>query len=340
MAKNFLDALRQEKDNIEDNEKESIPTPKNDILRVNDKNKELLLRLLPSVSLLKEASDASLGVKQHSIMLNLTFTRDGKESKTFTSLNLPTYYDKSNETQQSVDRWIKEGKLRTKFGESKPRNVFWVNVLQVVNKNGQMSYVKDDDGNPKVFAFQATSTVYRMLLDKLTDPLLDLGDTLEDSLIGWNKSYPVKVSYVDQTTRTVDIYTNDRVALAPIAQEVIIPQLDSFSELTKPSDETQPEWFSTVKRNLDSNTEQEGSSLGSSIDGANLEDPFAKPISDDDIPDPLGLGGSRLNEEHVTASYSDDIPAAKETPAQQPEEEAPEISADKQKELDDLLAGL
>ena len=339
MAKNFLDALRQEKNNIEDNEKEAIPAPKNDVIRVNDKNKELLLRLLPSVSLLKETPDASLGVKQHSVMLNLTFTRDGKENKTFTSLNLPTSYDKTNEVQESVDRWIREGKLRTKFGESKPRNVFWLNVLQVVNKNGQMSYVKDDEGNPKVFAFQATSTVYRMLLDKLTDPLLDLGDTLEDSLIGWNKSYPVKVSYVDQTTRAVDIYTNDRVALAPISKEVIIPQLDSFSELTKPSDETQPEWFATVKKNLDSNTEQGGSSLGYSIEGADLEDPFAKVVSDDDIPDPLGLGDSHLNEKQVTENYSDDIPATKEVPMQQ-QEETPEISADKQKELDDLLAGL
>lgn len=332
MAKNFLDALRQEKDNIEDNEKEAIPTPKNDILRVNDKNKELLLRLLPSVSLLKESGDASLGVKQHSIMLNLTFTRDGKENKTFTSLNLPTSYDKTNETQQSVDRWIKEGKLRTKFGESKPRNVFWVNVLQLVNKNGKMTYVLDDDGNPKVFAFQATSTVYRMLLDKLTDPLLDLGDTLEDSLIGWNKSYPVKVSYVDQTTRTVDIYTNDRVALSPISKEVIIPQLDSFSELTKPSDETQPEWFATVKKNLDADSEQSGSSLGSSIDGANLEDPFSKSIEANDIPDPLGINNNDVPREEK-ADTSEDLPLDTENDSE-------EISEDKQKELDDLLAGL
>ena len=338
MALNFLDALKKEKGSIETSNKEEIPTPKNDILRVGtgrNAEKELVLRLLPSVSFLKNEPDASLGVKQRSIMFDLTFHGDTGDKKTFTSLNLPERYDRENQTELKVSEWSDRGVLVGNYGVPKPRNVYWINVLQVVSKDGVMSYVKDEDGNPKVFAFQATSTVYKMLLDKLTDPLADFGDSLEDSLLGWGKSYPVKVSATDQTTRTVDLYTSEKVALPPIDEVTIVKKLDSFEILTKPSDETQPEWFATVKRNLDG-TE----SLASIIPDADLEDPFAdnnKPENNTKVnktndavgyPDPFADSGNSDKNSHE-----------KEVKTNEEDVEST-LSQKTQQELDDIIAGL
>ncbi len=336
MALNFLDALKKEKGSIETSNKEEIPSPKNDILRVGtgkNAEKEVVLRLLPSVSLLKNEPDASLGVKQRSIMFDLTFHGDTGDKKTFTSLNLPERYDRENQTEIKVSEWTDRGVLSGNYGIPKPSNRYWINVLKVVNKDGVMSYVKDEDGNPKVFAFQATNTVYKMLLDKLTDPLADFGDSLEDSLLGWGKSYPVKVAATDQTTRTVDLYTSEKVALPPIDEMTIVKQLDTFEVLTKPSDETQPEWFATVKRNLDG-TE----SLANTIPDANLEDPFAdytKPSETKSTVSGMGdIDPFAVNTQpNTTNDYSQKDSGTLE-------EKEVELSQETQQELDNIIAGL
>lgn len=341
MALNFLEVLNKEKGSIESDNKEEIPTPKNDVLRVGtgkNAEKELIIRLLPSVSLLKGSPDASLGVKQRSIMFDLTFHGDTGDKKTFTSLNLPEKYDRENITEQKVSEWSNRGVLNGKYGVPTPRNVYWINVLQVVNKNNAMHYVEDEDGNPKVFAFQATSTVYKMLLDKLTDPLADFGDTLEDSLLGWGKSYPVKVVATDNTTRTVDLYTSERVSLPPIEKELIIKQLDSFSILTKPSDETQPEWFATVKRNLDGSE-----SLAQNISDADLEDPFATSGDGNSLlKDDTDSFASDIDPFAVNKNHNDDRTDGellnKSVDSGADDEVA--LSTEKQAELDNILAGL
>ena len=336
MALNFLDALKKEKGSIETSNKEEIPSPKNDILRVGtgkNAEKELVLRLLPSVSLLKNEPDASLGVKQRSIMFDLTFHGDTGDKKTFTSLNLPERYDRENQTEIKVSEWTDRGVLLGNYGVPKPSNRYWINVLKVVSKDGVMSYVKDEDGNPKVFAFQATNTVYKMLLDKLTDPMADFGDSLEDSLLGWGKSYPVKISATDQTTRTVDLYTSEKVALPPVDEMTIVKQLDNFDVLTKPSDETQPEWFATVKRNLDG-TE----SLANAIPDADLEDPFAdytkvsetkSTVSGKEDIDPFAVNNHPNTSDEYSKKDLDSL-----------DEQEGELSKETQQELDDIIAGV
>lgn len=323
MALNFLDVLNREKEAV-DNRSNETQRPKNEVLRVDfkdDKARTLLLRLLPSVSLLNGDEDGSFGVKERYIFFE-TFTTDdnGNPKKEYASLTLPTVPDKENETEKHVAKWRKNQMLpEGKFGFPKVRENYWFNVAKVVQKKTGMDYERDENGEVKVYALQATGSVYKLLLEKLMDPMADYSDNLEDAFMGFGASYPVKIAATSQTDRTVDIYSSSKVRLPEVDETVVREKLDDFISLTKPTDEVRPEWFETVKARV------ENGASATVPAGADTSDPFA------------GLGAT-MPADPTPTSFPD--PFAEETPTKtvpDVSDDLPVVDKATQDELNDLL---
>lgn len=284
----FMSAMRREHTQLEsslnNNNEDSRPKTKNEIIRLKKEVPKLLLRFLPSTSKLNGEPNASLAVTQRGIMFNAN-----TGSKKFTaSLTLPSVVDFNNPVEAKVAQWTQAGnaKLFSTFNgkdqPSKIRNTHWLNVLQVVAaQDGTMQYVMDSDGTPKVFALSVPDSGYNAILTQITDPM----NTIDGQpIIGFGRSMPTMLAKPDQTTFSANVYGQPNLALGPIDQNAIIPKLDDFAMITESSDKSQPDFFKNIIGYVE----------GTSAQDNNIVDPvnnFATPVvpQQNSVPDPFNM---------------------------------------------------
>lgn len=289
----FMSAMKREhsqlESNMNNNSDNSRPKTKNEIIRIKKEVPQLLLRFLPSVSMLDGAPDAALAVTQRNIMFQAN-----TGSKVFTaSLTLPPVVDFDNPVEAKVAQWTQAGNAKLfsifngKQQASKIRNTHWINVLQVVSgQNGEMGYVMDTDGTPKVFALSVPDSGYNAILTQITDPL----NTIDGQpIITFGRSMPTKLSKPDKTTFSASVYAQPNLALPPIDQNVIVPKLDDFSDISEPSDKSQNDFFQNIISYIEGTPRSTNNSNSIADPVNNYQAPTSSAPANAGIPDPFNM---------------------------------------------------
>lgn len=277
---NFLDALKAESEKIETNDSNErdtdIPSPKNPIIRVNGKyngvkTPTLMLRILPSFGLVNGQEGASLGVRQRSIFFDLKTPKQTLQNR---SVTLPREFDLENDVEKHVQKWTAEGyknRLATeKYGFSSISSTYWMPALLLsANQQGGYDMVLNEQGQPKVFAFNIGFSGYDKLLKLVSNPNYSIDG---DSFISFGKSFPIEFSKDSQTAFGVNIFANK--ILPPIDPQVIVPQLEDFQAITEPMDVQQPHWWKSIKGFMDLLDGAEETAGQAPQPGFNYKDPF------------------------------------------------------------------
>lgn len=290
MTVDFMQMMQRERTQIENsNSDDSRPKTKNDILRINKNTPTLLLRFLPSVGMIKGDPQATLAVTQRNIMF---LANSG--TKEFTAgLTLPSVVDFDNPVEQKVGQWLKEEKLWSEFSgkrqKSKVRATHWLNVLKVVQDkaSGTMTYEFDETGSPKVFALSVPDSGYNAIITQISDPL-NLIDG--QPIVSFGRSMPTQLAKPTQTTFSANVYQQPGLALPALDAKTIAAKLDTFEEITKPSNETQEDFFESIVGFVD------GDGAGAGI--TNPANNYAQPTqpASQGAPDPFGVGNINMSD--------------------------------------------
>lgn len=291
----FMAAMQRDRTQLEktinNNNEDSRPQTKNEIIRIKKEVPKLMLRFLPSVSMLQGTPDASLAVTQRNIMFQAN-----TGSKVFTaSLTLPKVVDFNNPVEAKVAQWTQAGNAKLfsvfqgKQQASKIRNTHWLNVLQVTTgPNGEMGYIMDADNTPKVFALSVPDTGYNAILTQITDPL----NTIDGQpIITFGRSMPTVLTKPEKTTFSANVYAQPNLALPPIDQNAIVPKLDDFAQITESSDVSQPDFFKNIISYIEGTPRQSAGGNDTIVDPVNNYQ--APAPSNAGVPDPFGASSTQ-----------------------------------------------
>ena len=310
---NLLQAMKNEQDSMSSGERDETPKPKNPSIFISKKKTpELTLRILPSLSLIKGEEGAELGIKQRTIFFNLQMT----SKVSTTSLTLPQTVDLTNATEQKVNMWTNENFPRRMRGTrdwAKPSATYWLNVL-LLERDSTGSYQPklNEAGVPQVYAFHIGWSGYSKILKAAANEdyaIPDANGTL-DSFVSFGNSFPVKIGKATDTEFSVEVLANK--PLPPIEDlKGVASQLEDFSEIIKPTDVTQPNWFQSVTYFLEEMGNESESQPGVSSD-------FSQPQGlDFSKPDFNNVGYPDFSSIATPEPFADAIPT-KATPSGQP----------------------
>jgi hypothetical protein len=203
----IINNAKKEMDNQNDNEKVQYPQSKHPRLFYENGATELVVQVLPSADLVSE-----FAVPARKIFINAK-TSTGKD------LNINFILDpQKNEgsyLEQKIEEWTQKQMMPSRYGQQTAKHIKFVNVVRIVQQNGQWIQERDAEGNLAVRVFEMPISAYNNLIRKLGDPMNNISGT-EFSFMDINKPAPVKISKPANGSKeyAVDVYTN--LALPPL----------------------------------------------------------------------------------------------------------------------------
>lgn len=233
---NFLDFINKKAAAIQTGgEDEREPEPKGGYLTFppaskNGGPRELKLRILPSLEFIQgtEQDPTTFGEMNQRIFFT---TPHQTTAGRFATANWNTKDDQ--ETLALINRWTQEGKMNGRFGVSRPRREYLINVLELDANNNTTGEVK---------VYRAPQSVYNKLIGLLQDQ-----DTwFEGSQLGWldpNVGSSVKITR--DAENNYDVRLSNR-PLPAIDWNAVAPQMEPLSNFTKPSRITGSDYFKQV----------------------------------------------------------------------------------------------
>jgi hypothetical protein len=227
----FADIINQEQKKLEtqggNNEKVKYPETKHKRLFFQKNERELLIQVLPSADLY-----SAFAIPARKIFLSAKSSQGKDINSNFT---LDADQNPGSVLEQKITEWQDRGMIPNGFGgQQSPKRVYNVNVVRVIQYNGQWVQERDEQGNLAVRVFEMPQSAYSNLIRKLQDPLYNVSGT-ELSFMDPNKPAPIKVSKPakGQMEYPVEVYTS--VALPPLGQGWE-NQLENLEEQTVPTE--------------------------------------------------------------------------------------------------------
>jgi hypothetical protein len=210
----FADIINQEQKKLEtqggNNEKVAYPETKHKRLFFQKNEREILLQVLPSADLY-----SAFAIPARKIFLSAKSSQGKDINSNFT---LDADPNPGSLLEQKITEWQDRGMIPNGFGgQQSAKRVYNVNVVRVIQFNGQWVQERDEQGNLAVRVFEMPQSAYSNVIRKLQDPLYNISGT-ELSFMDPNKPAPIKVSKPakGQMEYPVEVYTS--VALPPLGQ--------------------------------------------------------------------------------------------------------------------------
>jgi hypothetical protein len=210
----FADIINQEQKKLEsqggNNEKVNYPETKHKRLFFKKDERELLIQVLPSADLY-----SAFAIAARKIFLSAKSSQGKDINSNFT---LDADPNPGSVLEQKITEWSDRGMIPNGFGgQQSPKRVYNVNVVRVIQYNGQWVQERDDQGNLAVRVFEMPQSGYSNLIRKLQDPLYNASGT-ELSFMDPNKPSPIKISKPakGQMEYPVEVYST--ITLPPLGQ--------------------------------------------------------------------------------------------------------------------------
>lgn len=210
----FLELIQNEKDKAEQqdgNQRVEMPQTKHQKLFFGKNDKEKIVQILPSASLVDAFSKPI-----RTIFLEAK-TSTGKEIRF--NFTLDAQPNEGSLLENKIEEWAEKEMITNYYGnQQRPGVLYLVNAVNIVeDANGNLTQERDDKGNLVVRVFEMKFTAYKELLKKLTDKMLNVSGT-DLSFMDVNKPSPVKVTKPNkgETTYSVDVYNN--IILPPLGE--------------------------------------------------------------------------------------------------------------------------
>lgn len=227
----FADIIRQEQERLErqnnDNDKVVYPTTKHDRLYFSGNTREVFVQVLPAPDLV-----SAFAVPIRRIFLQAKSSQ-GKDINA--NFILDPDFNPGSLLDNKIKEWADKGMIPNRFGgQQTPRRFYLLNVVQVVNQNGQYIQERDQEGNLVVRVLELPQSGYQNLIRKLADPLYNTSGS-ELSFMDINKPSLVKITKPaqGQMEYAVEVYTN--ITLPPLGHGWE-NQLENLNALATPTE--------------------------------------------------------------------------------------------------------
>lgn len=210
----FADIINQTQKQLESQtgggDKVAYPETKHKRLFFAKNERELLIQVLPSADLV---SAFSVGARK--IFLSAKSSQGKDINSNFT---LDADANPGSILEQKITEWSTKGMIPNGFGgQQSPKRVYLVNVVKIVQINGQWVQERDEQGNLAVRVFEMPQSGFQNVIRKLQDPLYNVSQS-ELSFMDPNKPSPIKISKPakGQMEYPVEVYTS--IVLPPLGQ--------------------------------------------------------------------------------------------------------------------------
>src|SRR6185312_5175569 len=187
----FADIINQEKKKLDEqqggnNARVEYPQTKHKRLFYERNQTEVLVQILPSADLVSAFAEPI-----RKIFLQAKSSQ-GKDINT--NFTLSPDSDHGSMLENKISEWADKGMIPNGFGgQQSPRRVYLVNVVNIVNHNGQYIQERDEKGELVVRVFELPQSGYSNLLRKLQDPLYNTSGS-DLSFMDVNHPAPIKIS--------------------------------------------------------------------------------------------------------------------------------------------------
>lgn len=241
----FNNFLAQEQKNAGDNnfgDQQEGYRPNNPIIRLDKKNTEAYVRILPGLSTQEDPEGVQFSKGFRSVFLNYNKS-DGTPAKP-TPMTLPFPYN-SSVLDPFISNW-KASNIQFNGYNSNPAQRYYVNVIPLTSSGGQFQYQTNQQGNLYVAPMELPKTLYNNLLAKLSDEML--APTADSALnfISSNHAFAVKLYRTGEKTNTeyhVEVYQRQDLGQLPQGWEQLTSDLD---KMTEPTEEQSPGFVNFV----------------------------------------------------------------------------------------------
>jgi len=210
----FADIIQNEQKKLEEqqggNDRIEYPQTKHKRLFFGKDQRELYMQVLPASNLVGQ-----FAVPVRKIFLQAKSSQGKDINSNFT---LDADFNNGSMLENKIVEWSEKGMIPNGFGgQQTPRRMYLVNVVQVINQNGQFVQERDQEGNLVVRVFEMPQSGYSNLIRKLADPMLNPSGS-ELSFMDINNPAPIKISRPakGQMEYPVEVYT--AVKMPPLGQ--------------------------------------------------------------------------------------------------------------------------
>lgn len=212
----FKDIINAEQKKVEaesgggNNTQVQYPQTKHQRLFFGKENPELWLQILPSSDIVSR-----FAVPVRKIFLN-TVSSQGKQINSNFTLDPDKNYGSLLENK--IDEWTEQGIIPARYGgQQKPSRKYLVNVVLVVQQNGQFVQERDNNGDLVVRVLELPQSAYSNVIAKLQDSMYNFSGT-EMSFMDINKPNAIRISKPPQGKMEYTVDVHPQGQLPPLGQ--------------------------------------------------------------------------------------------------------------------------
>lgn len=249
MAMDFLQAVQQQNQRMEDNSNNSFEDEgQNKVpdITLGKKNPHVTVRILPS-----RDPQNPLGFAKLFRKIFITTPRATKSGNPLRTMwVLPTNPEEGMQADGLISRWQQEGKLEGRFGTTRPQLRAIMNVIVLDNNNNPE--IDPATGQPKVSVIETSYGVYKDIVSQLSDPRMVTPETPE-GFIGADVAYPVSIEMKNGQPISYDVrvYLNAQLPAIPGGHDWVGQFANNLDDYTQPSETLAPHFFQTIVEAMD-----------------------------------------------------------------------------------------
>ncbi len=244
----FLDQLKKQNQETSSNFNDAVypsSSLKNPELEFKEENNnKVLVRVLPPAT-----PDSSYNFPFRQVFLETTNPNNVAKKYSLVA-SLSAYPNAESELERAINQWQAEGRMPARFANTKPRPMFFMNVVTLVQGPQGLTEAKDANGNLIVQVLKVPVSAVQAINEQLMNPMLRPAfgpevpsDWAEYSFISPYLGYPVEITKPrkgsDAKQYSVNVYPNLPLGPLPDNWDVL---LEDLAYQAKPTEEINPDY--------------------------------------------------------------------------------------------------